>query len=146
MRIPGGNSLGPLNHLARSIAKSKTLDTTDKRHIKVLIRKAKEQNPSVEEAVSVHAALFSYAQILRLERLIDQLPIDGKEYQKAVWSLCKLTENYAKNIRLNKMKQKGGKDSNGRRLPPTRSTVSRHAVDETLSETQPRQSDIASVR
>jgi hypothetical protein len=146
MRIPGGNSLGPLNHLARSIAKSRTLDTTDKRHIKILIRKAKEASPPTDVAISVSAALFSYAQMLRLERHLDSVEIDAKEYQKAVWSLCKLTENYAKNIRLNNMKQKSSKNNSGRRLPPTRLTVSGHAVDETLTETEPRQSDIASVR
>jgi hypothetical protein len=146
MRIPGGNSLGPLNHLARSISRSNTLDRTDKSHIRVLIRNAKDAAPPTDVAISVSAALFSYAQVLRLQRLIDTLSIDSKEYQKAVWSLCKLTENYAKNIRLNKMKQKHAKDTGGRRLPPTRSAVSRTDIRETLSETEPRHSDIASVR
>jgi len=136
MRIPGGNSLGPLNHLARSIAKSKTLDTTDKRHIKVLIRKAKEQNPSVEEAVSVHAALFSYAQILRLERLLDSISTDGRAYRDAVWAISRLTENYSKNMRVNKMKASGRKVTGARREPPMRQSLNRSVSPETLDETE----------
>ena len=86
-----------------------------------MIKHAKKEpftSANLEKRIAQHQALFTYAQILRLEEAVDGLDAYSLEYKTAVFSLCKLTENYRRNLARVTVPRKGRQPDPVLKAPP----------------------------
>lgn len=98
MNISSGAAQDPLNYLQRRITESKRYSPRLKRHLAILIRKAKRAGPyDDEQAMAVASRLSSYGRRQHLEEVLDSLDARDKDYKNIIVALCKMSEDAKRN-------------------------------------------------
>lgn len=93
----GHPRLDPFNHTIRRIQQAQTLNDDDRRHVLAMIVSFKTRAQlSTDRAVIACAGLFSYAQMLRIQRDMEHAKADSAKYRALTWSYHKHLEGYKK--------------------------------------------------
>ena len=119
-----GSEQDPLNYLKRQLESSALLPHI-KAHLATMIKRAKREpftDANLEKRMSQHQALFTYAQILRLQEQVDSLDATTLAYKNAIFALCKLTENYRRNLARVTVAKGPASRQSGLKAPPVRGT------------------------
>lgn len=93
----GHPRLDPFNHTIRRIQSSTSIVEEDRRHVLAMIVAFKNRAAlSTDRAVIACAGLFSYAQMLRIQRDMEGSKPDSAKYRALTWSYHKHLEGYKK--------------------------------------------------